>query len=68
MAKIASNASSKKAASNGAANLTKQQILGDTTAIERLAYQFFVERGCQHGHDREDWSRAEAVIKKRNRT
>ena len=68
MAKIASTNSTKKSASNGAANPTKQQILGDTASIERLAYQFFVERGYQHGHDREDWSRAEAVIKKRNRT
>ena len=33
--------------------------------IQRLAYQFFVERGYQHGHDAEDWLRAEAVIRKR---
>ena len=30
--------------------------------VERLAYQFFVERGYQHGYDAEDWSRAEAII------
>ena len=33
--------------------------------IERIAYQFFVERGCQHGFDQEDWLRAEAIVKAR---
>ncbi len=33
--------------------------------IQRLAYQLFVERGYQHGHDAEDWLRAEAIIRKR---
>ena len=33
--------------------------------IAKLAYQFFVERGYQHGHDREDWLRAESIINKR---
>ncbi len=30
--------------------------------IEKLAYQFFVERGYQHGFDAEDWARAEQAI------
>lgn len=33
--------------------------------IEQLAYRFFVERGYAHGHDVEDWLRAEAVIRSR---
>lgn len=33
--------------------------------IEALAYQFFVDRGYEHGHDREDWIRAEAIVKSR---
>ena len=33
--------------------------------IEKLAYQFFIQRGCQHGFDREDWLRAEAIVKSR---
>lgn len=33
--------------------------------IEKLAYQFYVERGYQHGFDREDWLRAEAIVKAR---
>jgi len=34
-------------------------------AIAQLAYQYFIDRGYQHGHDSEDWARAEAVIKNR---
>lgn len=30
--------------------------------IRARAYHFFEERGCQHGHDLEDWLRAEAEI------
>jgi hypothetical protein len=26
------------------------------------AYRFFEERGCNHGHDLEDWLRAKAEI------
>ncbi len=33
--------------------------------IERLAYQYFVDRGCLHGYDREDWLKAEVVIGQR---
>ncbi len=25
----------------------------EANEIEKLAYQFFIERGCEHGHDRE---------------
>ena len=33
--------------------------------IEKLAYQFFEERGYQHGFNQEDWLKAEAVVKSR---
>ena len=33
--------------------------------IAKLAYQFFVDRGCEHGHDQEDWLRAEQVVRSR---
>ena len=33
--------------------------------IEKLAYQFFEERGYQHGFNQEDWLRAEAIVKSR---
>ena len=30
--------------------------------IRARAYQLFEKRGCQHGHDMEDWLEAEAEI------
>ncbi len=33
--------------------------------IEKLAYQFFQERSGAHGHDSEDWFRAETVVRSR---
>lgn len=40
-------------------------INNETAEIQKLAYQFFVERGYAHGHDREDWVRAEAIIRRK---
>jgi len=31
-------------------------------AIERRAYELFETRGCEHGHDWEDWFRAESEL------
>ena len=36
-----------------------------TQEAQKLAYQFFVERGYEHGHDQEDWMRAEEIIRKK---
>lgn len=30
--------------------------------VARLAHRFWAERGCQHGHDTEDWFRAEQEL------
>jgi hypothetical protein len=30
--------------------------------IARRAYEKFCERGCQHGHDRQDWLAAEQEL------
>jgi hypothetical protein len=30
--------------------------------IRIRAYRFYEERGCEHGHDLEDWLRAETEI------
>lgn len=30
--------------------------------IAALAYRRFVERGCEHGHDVEDWLAAERIL------
>jgi Protein of unknown function (DUF2934) len=32
--------------------------------IARRAYDFYLARGCQHGHDVEDWLLAERELKK----
>ncbi len=37
----------------------------DQQEIERLAYQFYVERGYLDGFDKEDWLRAEKTVKSR---
>ena len=53
---------------NGLARRTPEKGGSDNQAeIEKLAYQFFVERGYEHGHHDEDWLRAEAIIKNRKR-
>ena len=55
-------------AKNGAARKIQEQGGTDNqAAISQLAYQFFVERGYEHGHSEEDWLRAEAIIKNRKR-
>jgi hypothetical protein len=33
--------------------------------IAALAYQYWIQGGCRHGHDREDWERAERELKAR---
>jgi hypothetical protein len=60
MAKIAlgqAKESSRRTSTN--ANQNEQE------EISKLAYQFFVERGYQNGHDQEDWLRAERVVRAR---
>jgi hypothetical protein len=31
--------------------------------VARLAHHYWLERGCQHGHDAEDWFRAEQALR-----
>lgn len=33
--------------------------------VARLAHRLWAERGCQHGHDVEDWFRAEQELRAR---
>ena len=35
----------------------------DPEAVEAMAYQFWLQRGCPIGSDQEDWYRAEAELK-----
>ena len=48
---------------NGPAKQTTEPIGGEEVA--RVAYAFFERRGCVHGHDLEDWLRAEAIVRQR---
>ena len=64
MAKIATtqkNGQSRKTITLG----QKAFTASENQEIERLAYQLFVDRGFEHGHDREDWLRAESIVRNR---
>jgi len=49
-----------------ASDSTRKPDQGSLESTEQLirehAYRFFEERGCEHGHDLEDWRRAEVEI------
>ncbi|MCG3175793.1 MAG: hypothetical protein MOGMAGMI_00726 [Candidatus Omnitrophica bacterium] len=60
----------KKPVTRLAADATKSAAARSLTPaeqrqIEQLAYSFYEQRGFQHGHDREDWLRAEAIVRSR---
>ena len=59
MAKIANIIQTK----NGTARGSNEEA----AEIQRIAYQLFVERGYEHGHDAEDWYRAETIVRNRKR-
>ena len=68
MAKVAAPAS-KSPARTASASVAKKDSARfrpeEVQEIQRLAYQFFVERGYHHGHHEEDWLRAEAIVRSR---
>jgi hypothetical protein len=45
------------------ASVTVSPTRVSTEQIARLAHQYWLERGCQHGHDAEDWFRAEQALR-----
>jgi len=51
-----------KAASISIAKPKKSSLELTENIIHVRAYRFFEERGCEHGHDLEDWLRAKAEI------
>ena len=63
MAKIATTSQTKNGAPRRTASANR--VLDVTAETQQLAYQFFVDRGFQHGFDQEDWARAEATVKNR---
>jgi hypothetical protein len=42
---------------------TPDSTILDQKAIEKLAYQYWLERGCPEGSAGEDWFRAERVVR-----
>ena len=61
MAKIAVAASKNGSKTNASFQENKQ------AQVAALAYQFFLDRGCQDGFDAQDWLRAEAVVKNKKK-
>jgi Protein of unknown function (DUF2934) len=60
-AKATATPRKKSAATNGApAKVTEMKITHQQVA--ELAHRFWAERGRQHGHDAEDWFRAEQAL------
>lgn len=49
----------KKSPSSSAANSVSDK------EVAELAHRYWAERGCQHGHDVEDWVRAEQDLRAR---
>ena len=39
----------------------------DDQEVAQVAYELFLQRGYEHGHDLEDWLRAEAIVRRRTR-
>lgn len=37
----------------------------DQAEVARVAYELYMQRGGVHGHDREDWLRAEVIVRQR---
>jgi hypothetical protein len=53
---------SRKKATTSPANSGPLNRAGLHQQISKKAYELFVKRGYQHGHDREDWLEAERIV------
>lgn len=42
-------------------------VMVDREVLARLAYEFFLRRGGEHGHDVEDWLTAERLLLEESR-
>ena len=40
----------------------------DAGDIAQVAYGLYEQRGCEHGHDVEDWLAAERIVKRQQRS
>lgn len=41
-------------------------VHADAGEVARVAYQLYEQRGRAHGHDLDDWLKAEAIVARRN--
>jgi len=55
-------ATTKKAAPEARVTPFKTKHAATHEEIARLAHRFWMERGGQHGHDADDWFRAEQIL------
>lgn len=39
----------------------------ETDEIAKVAYQLYLDRGCVNGHDKEDWAKAEKIVKSKKK-
>jgi len=46
--------------------LDHQDITISREALEKRAYELYLQRGAEHGHDQEDWLVAEAQLAEEN--
>lgn len=61
----AGNDATNNASISNLADAVARPVSADAEAIARLAYSYWLERGCQGGNQEEDWLRAEAELKAR---
>jgi len=47
---------------NNLTQMTTQMTALSYEQVAQLAHRFWAERGCTHGHDAEDWFRAEQEL------
>jgi hypothetical protein len=52
----------KAAAKKKSTSSNVRQMKVSPEEVARLAHQYWAERGCQDGHDAEDWFRAEQEL------
>lgn len=58
----AKSATAKQAAPEAKVTPFKTKHAATHEEIARLAHRFWMERGGQHGHDADDWFRAEQIL------
>lgn len=56
------NGAATTATSNGAVHATVTEMKAPYEQVAKLAHRFWAERGYRHGHDAEDWFRAEQEV------